>query len=197
MRGATTPTPPNTAPATKNESQDWSCSHLKRHLPCATQQKAASKILSLPRKMNFMIDPSHIWNVIYNARCNKCQPPTSPNTAPATQNESHDWSVSHITFHLSIDPAHIWNVIYHARRNKRQPPPSQNTAPATQNESHDWSVSYMKRHLRQCAVQQESASNSTNTAPATKNESQDWSCSHLKRHLPCVEQQHSPSNLTK
>ena len=155
------PTPPNTAPATKNESQDWSCSHLKRHLPCATQQKAASKILRLPRKMNFMIDPSHIWNVIYNARCNKCQPPTSPNTAPATQNESHDWSVSHMTFHLSIDPAHIWNVIYHARRNKRQLPPSQNTAPATQNESHDWSVSYMKRHLRQCVVQQESASNST------------------------------------
>ena len=144
----------------KNESQDWSCSHMKRHLPCATQQKAASKILPLPRKMNLMIDPSHIWNVIYNARCNKCQPPTSPNIAPATQNESHDWSVSHMTFHLSIDPAHIWNVIYHARRNKRQPPPSQNTAPATQNESHDWSVSYMKGHL-QCAVQQESASNST------------------------------------
>ena len=154
------PTSPNTTPAMKNESQDWSCSHMKRHLPCATQQKAASKILPLPRKMNLMIDPSHIWNVIYNAWCNKCQPPTSPNTAPATQNESHDWSVSHMTFHLSIDPAHIWNVIYHARRNKRQPPPSQNTAPATQNESHDWSVSYMKRHL-QCAVQQESASNST------------------------------------
>ena len=62
---------------------------------------------------------------------------------------------------LIIDPPHIWNVIYNARNNKRHPP----TSP--------------------------------NTASATKNESQDWSCLHLKRHLPCVEQQHSPSNLTK
>jgi len=36
------PTSPNTAPAMKNEFQDWSWSHMKRHLPCATQQKAAS-----------------------------------------------------------------------------------------------------------------------------------------------------------
>ena len=59
------------------------------------------KILRLPRKMSLMIDPSHIWNVIYNARCNKSQPPTSPNTtAPATYNESHDWSASHMKRHL-------------------------------------------------------------------------------------------------
>ena len=98
------PTSPNTAPAMSNESQVWSCSHLKRHLPRAKQQKAAStftnycaghakwiswlihltfetsftmrgatrvslqlhQILRLPRKMNLMIDPPHIWNVIYN-----------------------------------------------------------------------------------------------------------------------------------
>ena len=59
------------------------------------------KILRLPRKMNLMIDPSHIWNVIYdNARCNKSQPPTPPNTAPATKNESQDWSCSHLKRHL-------------------------------------------------------------------------------------------------
>ena len=29
----------------------------------------------------------HIWNVISNARRNKCHPPNSPNTAPATQND--------------------------------------------------------------------------------------------------------------
>ena len=58
------------------------------------------QILRLPRKMNLMIDPHHIWNVIYNARSNKSHPPTSPNTAPATQNESHDWSASHTKRHL-------------------------------------------------------------------------------------------------
>ena len=33
-----TPTSPNTAPATQNESHDWSASHMKRHLECAEQQ---------------------------------------------------------------------------------------------------------------------------------------------------------------
>ena len=58
------------------------------------------QILRLPRKMNVMIDPHHIWNVIYNAGSNKHQPPTSPNIAPATQNECHDWSASHMKRHL-------------------------------------------------------------------------------------------------
>ena len=58
------------------------------------------QILHLPRKMNLMIDPRHIWNVIYNARSNRSHNPTSPNTAPATQNESHDWSASHMKRHL-------------------------------------------------------------------------------------------------
>ena len=35
--------------------------------------------------MTLMIDLRHIWNVIYNARSNRHHPPTSPNTAPATQ----------------------------------------------------------------------------------------------------------------
>ena len=48
------------------------------------------QILRLPRKMNLMINPRRIWNVIYNARSKQSQPPTSPNTAPATKNESHD-----------------------------------------------------------------------------------------------------------
>ena len=117
---------------------DWSASHMKRHLQCAEQQKAASnfskycachakwiswliriayetsftlrratvntlqphQILRLPGKMNLMIDPHHIWNVIYSARSNRHHPPTSPNTAPATQNKSHDWSTSHMKRHL-------------------------------------------------------------------------------------------------
>ena len=128
------PTSPNTAPATQNESHDWSASHMKRHLQCAEQQTShhnftkycachakwiswlirvtyetsftmrgatnftpqLHQILRLPRKMNLMIDPRHIWNVIYNAGSNSSHNPTSPKTAPATQNESHDWSASHM-----------------------------------------------------------------------------------------------------
>ena len=64
------------------------------------------QILRLPRKMNPMIDPHQIWNVIYNARSNKRHPPTAPNTAPATQNDSHDWSASHMKRHFQCaEPA--------------------------------------------------------------------------------------------
>ena len=63
------------------------------------------QILRLPPKMNLMIDQRHIiWNVIYNARSSTGYRQTSPNTAPATKNESHD-----------CDQRHIWNVIYNAR----------------------------------------------------------------------------------
>ena len=58
------------------------------------------QILHLPRKMNLMIDPRLTWNVIYNARRNRNHNPTSPNTAPAMQNESHDWSASEMKRHL-------------------------------------------------------------------------------------------------
>ena len=44
--------------------------------------------------------PALLWNVIYNARSKKSHPPTSAKTAPATQNESHDWSASHMKGHL-------------------------------------------------------------------------------------------------
>ena len=47
------------------------------------------QILHLPRKMTLMSDVRHIWNVIYNARSNRCHPPTSPSSVPATKNDSH------------------------------------------------------------------------------------------------------------
>ena len=97
------PTSPNIAPATQNESHDWSTSHMKRHLQYAEQQASTlqlHQILRLPRKMNLMIDPHHIWNVIYNKRSNRHHPPTSPTTAPATQKECHDWSASCMKGHL-------------------------------------------------------------------------------------------------
>ena len=46
------------------------------------------QILRLPRKVTPMLDPCHIWNVIYTARSNRCHHPTSPNTAPATKNDT-------------------------------------------------------------------------------------------------------------
>ena len=44
------------------------------------------QILRLPRKMTPMLGPRHIWNITYNARSNRCHPPTSPNIAPAAKN---------------------------------------------------------------------------------------------------------------
>ena len=56
------------------------------------------QILRLPRKMNLMIDPRHIWNVIYNARSKQSHPLTSPNTAPATKSLSSrlHWKLSEL-----------------------------------------------------------------------------------------------------
>ena len=65
------------------------------------------QILRLPQKMNLMIDPCHTWNAIYNARSNKCHCPNSPNTAPATKNESHDWSLSHMKRYLQCAEQHV------------------------------------------------------------------------------------------
>ena len=64
------------------------------------------QILRLPRKMNRMIDPRHTWNAIYNARSNKCHCPNSPNTAPATKNESHDWSLTQMKRYLQCAEQH-------------------------------------------------------------------------------------------
>ena len=47
IRGATKshpPTWPNTAPATQNESHQWSASHMKRHFQCAEQVKSPFKL---------------------------------------------------------------------------------------------------------------------------------------------------------
>ena len=130
------PTSPNTAPATQNESHDWSASQMKRHLQCAEQQESPCnfskycachakwfswlirityetsftmrgatrvslqlhQILRLPRKMNLMIDPRHIWNVIYNARSKQSHPITSPNIASATKSSSSrlHWKLSEL-----------------------------------------------------------------------------------------------------
>ena len=65
------------------------------------------QILRLPRKVTLIIDPLHTWNAIYNARSNKCHCPNSPNTAPATKNESHDWSLSQMKRYLQCAEQHV------------------------------------------------------------------------------------------
>ena len=47
------------------------------------------QVLHLPRRKTRILSPHHIWNVIYSAPSNRCHEPTSPNTAPVTQKDSH------------------------------------------------------------------------------------------------------------
>ena len=46
------------------------------------------QILRLSHKKSHILSPHHIWNLISNARSNRCHYPTSPNTAPATKNDT-------------------------------------------------------------------------------------------------------------
>ena len=245
------PTSPNNAPATQNESHDWSASHMKRHLQCAGQQASPSnlakhctghakwiawlirikyetsctmrgatsitlqpnQILRLPRKMNRMIDPHQIWNVIYNARSNRHHPPTSPNTAPATQNESHmkrhlqcgeqQASTSNLTKYCACHAKWISCLIritYEKSFTMRGAtginlqPHQILRLPRKMNlmidPHHIWHVIY------NAGSNKHQPPTSPNTAPATQKECHDWSASHMKRHLQCAERQASPCNLT-
>ena len=178
------------------------------------------QMLRLPRKMTRMIDSRHIWNVIYNAHSKRHHPPTSPNTAPATQNESHDWPASHMKRHLQCaeqqaSPSNLtkycpcyakrisWltRITYETSFTMRGAtgitlqPHQILPLPRKMNlmigPHHIWNVIYIARSNRHHPP------TSPNTAPAAQNESHDWSASHMKRHLHCAEQKASPSNLTK
>ena len=58
------------------------------------------QILRLSRRKTHILSPHRIWNVIYSARSNRCHHPTSPNTAPATKNDSTALSSSHMKRHF-------------------------------------------------------------------------------------------------
>ena len=129
------------------------------------------RILRLPRKMTRIIDPHNMSHVIYNAQRNSTHPPTSLNTAPATQHETHDWSAWHMKRYLQCAEQQVassnitkycachakwlswlilvtyetlWNAIYNARNNRWHPPTSPNTAPATQNDSPKFQRNFSK-----------------------------------------------------
>ena len=164
--------------------------------------------------------PHHIWNVIYIARSNKSQPPTSPNTAPATKNGSHDWCPSHMKRHLQCaeqqaSPSNLtkycachvtwlsWLILvtYETSFTMRG-------ATGITLQPHQilclprkmmriigcrdiWNIIYNARSNRHHPP------TSPNTVPATKNDAHHRLSWQLKRHLQCAEQQASPSNLTK
>ena len=58
------------------------------------------QLLRLSRRKTHILSPHRIWNVIYSARSNRCHHPTSPNTAPATKNDSTALSSSHMKRHF-------------------------------------------------------------------------------------------------
>ena len=134
------------------------------------------QILRLPRKMNLMIDPHHIWNVIYSARSNRHHPNFTKYCACHAKWIS--WLI-HITYETSFTVRGATGITLQPHQILR--------LPRKMNLMTDPHASHMKRHL-QCAEQH---------APATQNESHDWSASHMKRHWQCAEQQALTSNLTK
>ena len=164
------------------------------------------QILHLPRKMNLMIDPPHIWKVIYNARSSKSHPPTSPNTAPATRNNWHQWSVSHMKRHFQCaeqqeSPCNFtkycachakwmsWLILltYETSFTMRGATGITRTPHQILGLPRKMNVMIDRAHIWNVISNAQSSKShpptSPNTAPATQNECHDWSCSRMKRHL--------------
>ena len=165
------------------------------------------QILRLPRKMTLMIDLRHIWNVIYNARSNRHHPPTSPNTAPATQKcTPKSKQNSPRTVEASIPMRgrfdHDPNMI-RAWTRHLAPARSPRLLFALRRRILYWKLQHFALRLstqispNTAPATKSDPPTSPNAAPATKNDAHHWLSSHMKRHLQCAEQQASPSNLTK
>ena len=178
------------------------------------------QVLRLPHKITLMTDPCHTWNAFYNARSNKCHCPNSPNIAPATKNESHNWPLSHMKRYLQCAEQQVIIVQTHqicACHEKwisslilvtHEMLFTMRGATSIIVQTHQilrlprkmnliidpcytWNAIYNARSNK-CHCP-----NSPNIAPVTKNESHDWSLLHMKRYLQCAEQQVSLSKLTK
>ena len=163
------------------------------------------QILRLPRKMTVMTDPRHIWNAIYNARNNRSHPPTSPNTAPATQNDSPTFQrnfskTAETSFPMrgrsENDPSNI-------RAGNRPPQPASQLEVTFRARIFYWKIQHFALRLsfqispNTAPATKSDSSTSPNTAPATQSNCHDWSSSHMKRYLQCAEQQVASSNITK
>ena len=194
------PTSPNTAPATQKQCHQWSAS-----LPISGASKVnlePYQILHLPRKMNVISDLRQKWNVISNAQSKQSHRATSPNTAPATQSESHDWSGSQLKHHLQCAEqakstsnltkyctCHAkWMSSVICVRNVTSFPMRRASKVTVQphrilrlprkvnlmiDPGHIWNVIYNARS------KQSQPRTSPNTAPATQNECHQWSASEM------------------
>ena len=164
--------------------------------------------------------PVLLWNVIYNAWSNKSHPPTLPNTAPATQNECHQWSASHMNHHFQCaqQAKSTWNLTKYCACHAKWMSsmicvtyetsfPMRGASKVTL-QPHQMlrlprklNVINDLRHIWKLISKAWSKSShpptSPNTAPATQNECQEWFASHMKPHFQCVEPVKSPPNLTK
>ena len=181
------------------------------------------QILHLPRKMTFMIDVRHIWNVIYNAVSNRTHLRTSPNTAPAhlqcaEQQDSPSNVTKYCACHAKLYAENSWSVSYnggrfHGRSDHDPTMKLQNwTRPFAELTFPSSATDFVLKitTFRAPAIYPD-FTKYPNTAPATKSDtptspkavpatqydSHEWCPSHMKRHLQCAEQQDSSSNVTK
>ena len=183
------------------------------------------QILRLPRKVSLMLDPAHVWNVIYNKRSNKSHPnvtwiPRLPRKVALQNRKGICWKRMKRDLHCGADSNMIrpWSdhelVISH-------PPVRRGYLSSFGDrfciENYNiWRPSYLPKfhqmlHLpRKVTLQHhqmlrlprkvtflQTHQIHPDIAPATQNDSHDWSCSHMKHHLQCAEEQVSPSNVTK
>ena len=192
-----TPTSPNTAPATQNESHDWSASHMKRHLQCAEQAQSAfnlTKYCACHEICKFKISAETPWIASANRKTIRTDSEHDPtmirpwnrHLAPAASETLLVPSWRRILYGkipLRLSPKMSPNA---APATKSHTPTSPKTAPATQNESHDWSASHMKRHLNNARSKHSQPPTSPNTAPATKSVSSRFQRKH-RELLPPIE----------
>ena len=136
------------------------------------------QLLRLPQKMTLVINPLHTWNAIYTARSNKCHYPNWPNIAPATKQESQDWSLSTL-FTMRGRSENDPRIRSWSENETVTPQPASQTrllfTPTTG--ILYWKIQHFALRL--------SFQISPNTA-ATKCDCHDWSSSHMKRYLQCA-----------
>ena len=155
----------------KQNSHDWSSSHMKLPAQCAEHQEPPSNFT----KYCPCHGQLHSWLILVTHETSSTTrgatgvtlqhhrtlrlPRKWPSwlvlvthvTSSATRGASEVTLQHHQvllllprTMTLMIDPCHTWNVQYNARGIRSHPPTSPNIAPATKNYSHDWSSSHMK-----------------------------------------------------
>ena len=150
------PTPPNTAPATQNDCDDWSASHMKRHLQCAEQQESQSNFTKYCARhakwISWLIRVSHETSFTMRGGTGitiqlhqilrlpgtwiswliRIRYETSFTMRGATRVTLQLQQILRLPrkVTLMIVAPHIWNVIYNARSNTGFHPTPPNTAPA-------------------------------------------------------------------